>query len=101
MKQRILLVAAFLVCLGAQAQEGAISGVVTDPSGAVTPEAEVTITNTGTGQVRTAKTSDQGHYVVPSLRPGEYSLRVRAPGFKIYSRNRHHLGGRPAPGRER
>jgi hypothetical protein len=74
------------MCVAVHAQEGGLSGVVSDPTGAAVPEAQLLITNTATGQVRPAKTNDEGHYVVPSLRPGEYSIRVQAAGFKIYSR---------------
>jgi hypothetical protein len=92
MKHRILFATTFLVCTALYGQEGGISGTVTDPTGAATPGAEVTITNTGSGQPRTATTNDQGHYVVPALRPGAYSLRVQASGFRTYSRTGIVLG---------
>ncbi len=86
MNKRILLFSALLVSATVHAQEGVISGTVTDPTGASTPNAEVTITNTGTREARVARTNGQGLYVVPSLRPGAYTLSVRAAGFKTYSR---------------
>ncbi len=60
---------------------GSIVGTVTDASGAVVPNANVTITGP-TGQTLTAKTNDQGGYSVGSLIPGAYKARVEAKGFK-------------------
>jgi hypothetical protein len=61
---------------------GAISGAVTDPTGAVVPHATVTATNTGTGAVRTTHTNANGEYVVAQLNPGQYRLKVEATGFR-------------------
>lgn len=61
---------------------GSISGVVTDPTGAVVAGAEVTATEGATGSSRTAATNGEGYYVVPSLRPAEYTLTVVAKGFQ-------------------
>ena len=68
--------------LSAQKFTGTITGVVTDPSGAVVAGAEVTITNPSTGAVRTVKTSDHGDYAFPELPATTYDLRVTAPNFK-------------------
>ena len=46
------------------------------------PNARVTITNTDTSEVRTTTTGEDGAYRVPSLRAGNYSVRVEAPGFR-------------------
>lgn len=62
---------------------GQISGVVKDPSGAVIPNATVTVTNTDQNLVvRTLKTGKQGQFTVPLLAIGEYSVEVQAKGFK-------------------
>jgi hypothetical protein len=67
----------------ASAQEsGTILGVVKDPSGAVVPNATVTITNTGTNEVRTVTTAADGAYRVPGLNPGNYAVKVEVPGFQ-------------------
>jgi hypothetical protein len=88
MKKHLFVLAAFLFCRSTlYGQEGGISGTVTDPSGAVVPGAEVTVTDAGTGQSRSAITNPQGHYVIPALRPGDYSLRVDALGFRKYSQS--------------
>src|SRR5262245_57400025 len=55
---------------------------VTDSSGAVIPEATVTLTHEGTGAVATKKTSALGEAVFDFLRVGSYSLRVEGKGFK-------------------
>jgi Carboxypeptidase regulatory-like domain len=61
---------------------GNISGVVTDPTGAVVPKAKVSITNAATGlEVRVTATS-AGVYNSGPLLPGEYVVNVQAEGFK-------------------
>ncbi len=70
----------------AQSTFGSITGVVTDPSGGVTPGAEVTVTNAGTGAVRKVTTGSTGVFNVPNLDLGAYVLRVSAKGFTTYER---------------
>lgn len=62
----------------------ALSGRVTDSSGAVIPSANVTATQIGTGANTVVKTNDNGSFVFPSLPPAGYSLSVVATGFKGY-----------------
>jgi hypothetical protein len=64
------------------AQQATIVGTVTDPSGAVMPNVNITITNPQTGWTRTIPTNDAGQYVVPDIQIGKYSIRAEAPGFK-------------------
>jgi Carboxypeptidase regulatory-like domain/TonB-dependent Receptor Plug Domain len=66
----------------AQTFRGTILGTVTDSSGAALSGATVTVKNTDTGLVRTAKTSDDGSYVAPELPIGRYSVTVENAGFK-------------------
>jgi hypothetical protein len=54
----------------AQTPTSVITGSVLDQSGAVIPEASVTLTNTGTGATRSAKTNNVGLYDFPALTPG-------------------------------
>ena len=61
---------------------GALTGTVTDPSGAVISGATVTATNLATGQARTVKTNASGSYQIALLPPGNYSVHFEAPGFK-------------------
>jgi hypothetical protein len=63
------------------APEGRIAGVVHDPTGAVIPNAKITVTNTGTGAKRETKTGGEGAFSVPSLAAGDYSVQVEATGF--------------------
>ncbi len=60
---------------------GSFSGTVSDKTGSVIPNATVRITSQGTGQVREAKTDDTGHYLVPLVPIGNYTVRVEASGF--------------------
>ena len=59
-----------------------ILGTVTDASGAVVPNATVTLTNLGTNQTRIAQTSGSGDYTFTLLPVGHYSVSVKAPGFQ-------------------
>src|SRR5207253_7044654 len=66
----------------AQVNTSAISGVVTDESGSVVPNASVTVTQAATGLIRKVETSTSGEYVVPQLGPGRYEVAVQATGFQ-------------------
>ena len=59
-----------------------LQGTVTDSSGAVIPNATVTLTNSETNQKMKGATSGEGFYRFTSLAPGKYSLNVEAPNFK-------------------
>ena len=72
------------IALCQQSGNGAISGTVTDPSGAVVPKAQVTVTATQTGIQNKVTTNEQGLFSVPSLPPGNYSVSIQASGFKTY-----------------
>jgi hypothetical protein len=80
-----LIVVAILVvsapCVYAQtASTGALSGTVTDASGAVVPNAAVTAVS-ASGQSRSVTTGTDGTYHLTLLPPGSYSLKFEAPGF--------------------
>lgn len=67
----------------AQNITGEIDGMVTDTTGAIIPDATVTITNLATKTVaRTVKSSSKGVYTAPLLAVGDYSISVQAPGFE-------------------
>lgn len=86
----ITVIAAFACCATlatAQKTNSTIRGTVTDPSGAVVPNAEVTVINPGTGQERKATTNAEGEYVVPDVPPGMYDVRVAHPSFKQFVRS--------------
>jgi hypothetical protein len=61
---------------------GSFSGNVTDRSGSSVPGATVTVVSQGTGLTRTAKTDDVGHYLIPLLPVGSYTVRVESKGFR-------------------
>jgi hypothetical protein len=63
------------------AATGALTGTVKDASGAIVPDATVTATSVGTGQVRTARTDPDGTYKFGLLAPGDYKLKFEASGF--------------------
>jgi hypothetical protein len=63
---------------------GSISGRVTDPSGAVIADAQVTAVNTGTGVQNTTRTDPSGFYSFPDLPIGTYEVLVRRQGFKLF-----------------
>jgi hypothetical protein len=66
----------------AQSTTGSLTGVITDPQGAIVSGATVTLTNSET-RVETRTTSnDQGEFVFPQVPPGRYSLGVEATNFK-------------------
>ncbi len=60
---------------------GDIAGTVTDTSGAIVPNAQVTVKNTATGQTSKLTTSGSGNYRASLLQPGPYSITVEAAGF--------------------
>jgi len=66
----------------AQSTSGSITGTVTDNTGAVIADANVTVTNLAMNFTRTAKTNSEGVFVVAQLPPGRYSISVEKPGFK-------------------
>jgi hypothetical protein len=68
----------------AQTVQGVITGTVTDPSGAVVPNARVTITNIGTGITQTTTTSTTGLYRFSLVPPGDYTASVTAAQFAEY-----------------
>lgn len=64
----------------AQSTNGSIQGTVLDPSGALIPHAQVTISN-ATGFSRTIKSGATGAFEVSHLAPGSYSVSIDADGF--------------------
>jgi len=64
-----------------------LTGAVTDASGAVIPNANVTVLNVGTGFLFTSLTTGEGTWYVPNLNPGTYQLKIEANGFKTFVQN--------------
>ncbi len=84
----LLSLALLLACSGAaMAQEeitAAISGQVTDSTGALVQSASVTVTNNETKASRTATTGEDGSYTITNLVPGTYTLTIEVANFKRY-----------------
>jgi hypothetical protein len=72
----------FVHLSAAQSPTGTVSGIVTDPTGATIADAEVVVVNDATRVQISAKTNDEGIYVVPNLPPGDYRVQVSKVGFK-------------------
>ena len=64
---------------------GTITGLITDPAGAVVANAPVEAKNTATGVVLSAASSATGNYVLPALAAGTYEINANVPGFKKYT----------------
>ncbi|MGC2213083.1 MAG: carboxypeptidase-like regulatory domain-containing protein, partial [Silvibacterium sp.] len=72
----------------AQNLYGAIHGTVTDASGAVLPNARVTVVNTSTGIITRAATDSKGYFILPQLQAGgPYTVTVTASGFKSFTQS--------------
>jgi hypothetical protein len=75
-----------LLSVSALAQTGSMSGTVSDPNGAVVPNAVVKLTFDLTGEERTTNSNDVGDFNFSALVPGTYTLRVQAQGFRPVER---------------
>ena len=69
-----------------QAVNGTIVGTVTDSSGAVVPNAKVTVAEVNTGVNRSSQSNESGNYTFPDLAPGQYAVTVESTGFKKETR---------------
>jgi hypothetical protein len=80
----VLMVLANCILLYAQnlVLTGALSGRVTDKSGAVVPGASVVVRNLGTGVTQSAEANHAGLYRFPALMPGTYSVTASVKGFR-------------------
>ena len=76
----------------AQVQNGVFTGTVTDPQGASVPNADVTITNIGTGEKVAYKTNTEGLFRASELLVGSYNITVKAAGFKTAVKSGIYLG---------
>ena len=82
-----LVVLLFSFAFIASAQEGTIVGTVTDPSGAVVPNAKIVITNTDKNQSTDVMSNEGGNFIAPSLGIGHYRVKAEVAGFKMFEQN--------------
>ena len=85
MQSLLISALAAVFCLNASAQvqtTTAITGMVTDVTGAILPGVSITVRNDETGAVRETNTNEAGHYAVQALRPGKYSITASLKQFK-------------------
>jgi len=74
---------------------GQLGGYVVDPSGAMVPNARVTVTNPDTGYSQTIATDNSGRWLVSGLRSGTAKIAVSMPGFQQTVRNIGYDANRP------
>ncbi len=84
--RRIFFLCVTLLGVAAWGQNSGIQGVISDPTGAMVPDASVTLTNTATGVVSTARTNERGFYSVPFLHPAFYKVEAAKAGFATVTR---------------
>ena len=92
----VALLAALLFAgaLSAQSTFGTVLGTVKESSGAVVPNAAVTLTNTGTNAKRATITSDTGSFEFVNVDTGTYTVAIEAAGFQKSEFTAFDLGGR-------
>ncbi|MBS1803668.1 MAG: TonB-dependent receptor [Acidobacteria bacterium] len=83
---RLFVLLSFSSILFGQSQQGRIAGRVTDSTGAVIPDAKVTVTDIATGTGRELRTNGAGDYFAPDLSAGVYSVTVEMTGFQKFVR---------------
>ena len=82
----MLLASVFLnirPALGQATSTGTVTGVVTDPTGAVVPGATITMTDATTGAQRTTVTNKDGQYVMVNVTPATYNISCTKSGFEV------------------
>ena len=95
-KRVLLAVTAILLCTTTGWSQGifaTLTGVVTDPTGAVVPQAKITLHNATSGDLRDTVADQQGYYTFASVPVGTYNLTVTQPGFETFQDNGIPLGG--------
>lgn len=83
---RLSLCSLFLLLLATTTSaqfKASVQGTVTDTSGAIIPEAAITLTNKETNKEQTTTASDEGFYRISGLPPGQYTISAEKAGYKM------------------
>jgi hypothetical protein len=67
----------------AQGELGRVSGIVRDQSNSFVADAKVLVKNERTGEERSSLTNSQGYFIIGSLRPSTYTIKVEKGGFAV------------------
>ena len=79
-----MYVLGFACVASAQSLYGSLVGTVTDESGAVVPNAEITASQAETNLSRKTQTGDNGSYNLRNLLPGTYQITITLAGFQTF-----------------
>ncbi|MDQ6700391.1 MAG: carboxypeptidase-like regulatory domain-containing protein, partial [Acidobacteriota bacterium] len=88
---RLLCLVLIAAACCAQSERGNITGVISDPSGAAIPGADIVITNRATNAVQHAVATSTGEYNAANLSPGDYKVEVTVAGFKSFRQDNVNL----------
>ncbi len=87
---RTLFLLTFALCAlpgaHAQADRGSVAGKITDNTGAIVPNAPVSLKNEATGVTQNGDSNASGEFLFQLLNPGSYTLTVSSQGFKTVER---------------
>jgi hypothetical protein len=87
MRVRVLGATATVFAASLFAQTAQFTGRITDPSQAIIPGAEISVTSADTGITREAKSNAEGYFTIPLLPSGTYTIASRAAGFNAVTRS--------------
>src|SRR5262249_13536878 len=76
--------ATLLLCLGATAQTGGVSGTIRDSSGRRLPNTTVHLIELDNNATQTQTTGESGNFAFPQVKPGRYRIEAEAAGFKKF-----------------
>jgi hypothetical protein len=89
----LCLFALFTVNALGQGIFATLTGIVTDPSGSVVPDAKVVLKDAQSGSARETVTNGEGYYTFASVPVGVYVLTVEAKGFQVFKADQVSMGG--------
>src|SRR3954465_13382363 len=84
----LFIVASALTTFAQSTVTGGIGGSVTDPNGAVVPNATVTSRNVETNKEDSATTDSEGRFRIVNLQPGTYTVTVNSTGFGAFTQEK-------------